>query len=169
MTHAVVAELFKALELKGERKAEVERALALARQAYANNALVVQRASRLLGVTAIDNAGNAGNAGNAVATGLAGYAQLVSLQQALLIEAANYERELRGLDESDLLQAATLPTQHVAPRRAIAATLAALATGFALLLFIFVRKALVSANQGADRLAVQGLRAALRRAVGLRV
>ncbi|MDG1108533.1 MAG: Wzz/FepE/Etk N-terminal domain-containing protein [Burkholderiaceae bacterium] len=169
LTQAVVAELFKALELKGERKAEVERALALARQAYANNALVVQRASRLLGVTAIDNTGNTGNAGNAVATGLAGYAQLVSLQQALSIEAANYERELRGLDESDLLQAATLPTQHVAPRRAFAATLAALATGFALLLFIFVRKALVSANQGADRLAVQGLRAALRRAVGLRV
>ena len=137
--------------------------MALARQAYANNALVVQRAARLLGVTAIDNAGNT------VAVGLAGYAQLVSLQQALSIEAANYERELRGLDKSDLLQAATLPTQHVAPRRAIAAILAALATGFALLLFIFVRKALVSANQGADRLAVQGLRAALRRAVGLRV
>ncbi len=56
----------------------------------------------------------------------------------------------------------------MAPRPAFAATLAALATGFALLLFIFVRKALVSANQGADRLAVQGLRAALRRAVGLR-
>ena len=67
------------------------------------------------------------------------------------------------------MQAATLPTQHVAQRRAIAATLAALATGFALLLFIFVRKALVSANQGEDRLAVQGLRAALRRAFGLRV
>lgn len=136
--------------------------MALARQAYANNALVVQRAARLLGVTAIDNAGNG------VAAGLAGYAQLVSLQQALSTKVANYERELRGLDESDVLQAATLPTQHVAPRRAIAVTLAALATGFALLLFIFVRKALVSANQGADRLAVQGLRAALRRAVGLR-
>ena len=66
-------ELFEALELKGERKAAVERALAQARQAYANNALVVQRAARLLGVTAIDNAGNA------VAVGLAGYAQLVSL------------------------------------------------------------------------------------------
>ncbi|MDA8599981.1 hypothetical protein N9L30_03050 [Burkholderiaceae bacterium] len=166
LTQAVVMELFKALELKGERKAEVERALAVARQAYTNNELVLQQATRLLGVTAIDNAANAGNA---VATGLAGYAQLVSLQQALSIEAANYERELRGLDESDLLQAATLPTQHVAPRRAIAATLAALATGFALLLFIFVRKALVSANQGGDRLAVQGLRVALRRAVGLSV
>ena len=106
MTQAAVAELFKALELKGERKAEVERAMALARQAYANNALVVQRASRLLGVAAIDNAGNAGNG---VAAGLAGYAQLVSLQQALSIEVANYERELRGLDESHLLQAATLP------------------------------------------------------------
>ena len=162
LTQAVVVELFKALELNGERKAEVERALALARQAYANNALVVQRAARLLGVTAIDNAGNT------VAAGLAGYAQLVSLQQAPSREVAGYERQLRGLDESDLLQAATLPTQHVAPRRAFAATLAALATGFALLLFIFVRKALVSANQGVDRLAVQGLRAALRRAVGLR-
>ena len=165
----MVAELFKALELKGERKAEVERALALARQAYANNALVVQRASRLLGVTAIDNAGNAGNAGNAVAAGLAGYAQLVSLQQALSREVAGYERQLRGLDESDLLQAATLPTQHVAPRRAFAATLAALATGFALLLFLFVRKALVSANSGEDRAAVEGLRAALHRAEGLTV
>ena len=73
LTHAVVMELFEALQLKGEDKAEVERALALARQAYANNALVVQRAARLLGVTAIDNAGNT------VAVGLAGYAQLVSL------------------------------------------------------------------------------------------
>lgn len=109
-----------------------------------------------------------GNAGNAVATGLAGYAQLASLQQALSIEAANYERELRGLDESDLLQAATLPTQHVAPRRDLTATLAALVTGFALLVFIFVRIALVSANSGEDRAAVDGLRAALRRAVGLR-
>ena len=66
-------ELFEALELKGERKAEVERALAAERQAHANNAPVVQRAARLLGVTAIDNAGNT------VAVGLAGYAQLVSL------------------------------------------------------------------------------------------
>ena len=66
-------ELFEALQLKGEDKAEVERALALARHAHANNAPVVQRAARLLGVTAIDNAGNA------VAVGLAGYAQLVSL------------------------------------------------------------------------------------------
>ena len=57
LTQAVVAELFKALELKGERKAEVERALAVARQAYTNNALVLQQATRLLGVTAIDNAG----------------------------------------------------------------------------------------------------------------
>ena len=73
LTHAVVMELFEALELKGERKAEVERALAAERQAHANNAPVVQRAARLLGVTAIDNAGNT------VAVGLAGYAQLVSL------------------------------------------------------------------------------------------
>ena len=79
----------------------------MARQAYANNALVVQRAARLLGVTAIDSAGNACNA---VAAGLAAYAQLVSLQRALSIEAANYERELRELDESDLLQAASLPS-----------------------------------------------------------
>lgn len=57
LTQAVVMELFKALELKGERKAEVERALAVARQAYTNNALVLQQATRLLGVTAIDNAG----------------------------------------------------------------------------------------------------------------
>ena len=57
LTQAVVMGLFKALELKGERKAEVERALAVARQAYTNNALVLQQATRLLGVTAIDNAG----------------------------------------------------------------------------------------------------------------
>ena len=41
LTHAVVMELFEALELRGEDKAEVERALAVERQAHANNAPVV--------------------------------------------------------------------------------------------------------------------------------
>ena len=58
-----------------------------------------------------------------------------------------------------------MPLQHVAPKRSRISVLAALATGFALLLFVFIRKALDSAAVGEQ---VSQIKASLFRAVGIR-
>jgi LPS O-antigen subunit length determinant protein (WzzB/FepE family) len=79
-----------------------------------------------------------------------GYAQMIGVikeSQAIQID---IERQLQGLDESALLQEATLPTKHTAPKRGIITIIAALGAGFALLLFVFIRQALRNASQDSE-------------------
>jgi len=105
---------------------------------------------------------------NAVNAGLQGYAELIALQQSLAAKIASDERSLRGLTESRLAQTPTLPTQHVAPKRSLISVLAALATGFALLLFVFIRKALANAAVGEDGERVRQIKGYLLGVVGIR-
>ena len=136
LANVVLAQLFVAVAPKGQDATDLEKSLSLARSLYANNQLVIERSSALMGAAKSENAVNAG---------LQGYAELIALQQSLAAKIASDERSLRGLTESRLAQTPTLPTQHVAPKRSLISVLAALATGFALLLFVFIRKALASA------------------------
>lgn len=79
-----------------------------------------------------------------------GYAQLMGVVKESQNTQIDIERQLEGLDASALVQAATLPTQHASPKRSLVAIIAALATGFALLLFVFIRQALRSASQNEE-------------------
>jgi hypothetical protein len=162
LANVVLAQLFVAVAPKGQDAADLEKNLSLARAQYANNQLVIERSSALMGAAKSENAVNAVNAG------LQGYAELIALQQSLAAKITNDERSLRGLTEASLAQVPTLPTQHVAPKRSLISVLAALATGFALLLFVFIRKALANAAVGEDGERVRQIKGYLLGVVGIR-
>jgi capsular polysaccharide biosynthesis protein len=162
LANVVLAQLFVAVAPKGHDAADLEKSLSLARALYANNQLVIDRSSALMGAAKSENAVNAVNAG------LQGYPDLIALQQSLAAKIASDERSLRGLTESRLAQAPTLPTQHVAPKRSLISVLAALATGFALLLLVFIRKALANAAAGEDGERVRQIKGYLLGVVGIR-
>ena len=158
LANAVLAQLFVAVAPKGQDVIDLEKSLALARSLYANNQLVIERSSALMGAAKSENAVNAG---------LQGYAELIALQQSLAIQIANDERTLRGLSDANLNQPPILPTQHVAPKRSLISVLAALATGFALLLFVFIRKALANAAVSGDGERVSQIKGYLLGVVGI--
>ncbi len=84
------------------------------------------------------------------------------LQARYLSEVLSISRSLRGLTRDIVMQPPTLPTEHVSPKKGLFATLSALAAGFALLLWVFMRQAWRNAvldPQAAPKLA--RLRAAL--------
>ena len=94
--------------------------------------------------------------------------------QETLFELFARQFEMAKLDESregatiQVIDPATAPELKSKPKKALIAVLATLATGFLLLLWVFVRQALKNAaqdNESAQKLA--GIRAALRRAFGM--
>ncbi len=96
-----------------------------------------------------------------------GYAQMIGVVKESQATQIDIERQLQGLDSSALLQEATLPTKHAAPKRGIITIMAALAAGFALLLFVFMRQALRSASQNAESAQkLSAIQTAWRKALG---
>jgi len=84
------------------------------------------------------------------------------LQARYLADVINIPRTLRGLSRDVVVQPPTLPTEPVSSKKALMATLAALGTGFALLLFVFMRAAWRGAAQDPEAAQKQTrLRAAL--------
>lgn len=79
----------------------------------------------------------------------------LALSQAQLLNAARGEQgvaaqlaaSLRAQENFELLQKPTLPSKKSKPKKALIAIIAALASGFALLLFVFVKQALVNASR----------------------
>ena len=96
-----------------------------------------------------------------------GYAQLIGVQKDSQNAQIEIERQLQGLDASALVQEATLPTKHATPKRSLVAVIAALAAGFALLLFVFIRQALRNASQNEESAQkINALQASWRKALG---
>ena len=77
-------------------------------------------------------------------------------------QVVSLELQLEGMSDEQLLQAPSLPEKPVSQKNANKAAIAALATGFALLLFVFIRQGL--RNAGADPVSAAKL-AAIRRAL----
>jgi LPS O-antigen subunit length determinant protein (WzzB/FepE family) len=92
------------------------------------------------------------------------YATLIFSNTNRLASIQSLQAKLQGLELSDLLQPPTLPEQPIQPNKSLMAVVAALATGFALLLFVFVRQAL--RNSGSNPESAAKL-ARIRRAFGL--
>jgi hypothetical protein len=92
-----------------------------------------------------------------------GYADLLNFVTSSQASVIALEKELEGMSDEQLLQAPSLPEKPVSQKKAMKATIAALATGFALLLFVFIRQGLRTA--GADPESAAKL-AAIRRALG---
>lgn len=79
-----------------------------------------------------------------------GYATLVNSIESLEKRQLEIRKELLGLDESQMLQAPTVDKLKTSPKRGLISVIAALATGFALLLFVFIRQALRNAGDDAE-------------------
>jgi hypothetical protein len=94
-----------------------------------------------------------------------GYTELLNTVSAAQSQALVIEAQLEGLTDSQLLQAPTLPEKAVGPKKGMIAVGTTLATGFLLLLLVFVRSGLRSAE--ADPASAVKL-ARIRRALSLR-
>ncbi len=94
-----------------------------------------------------------------------GYAELLSVGAAAQTQIAALQGQLEGITDAQLVQAPTLPKKPSKPKKALLAIGATLATGLALLLFVFVRQAARSTVKDAD---AAGKVARIRRALALR-
>ena len=90
-----------------------------------------------------------------------------------LFELFSKQFELAKVDEAregaviQVLDAAQAPERKTKPKKAFIAIIAALAAGFALLLFVFVRQALINAGQDAESaLKIASLKGSWRKALG---
>ena len=109
-------------------------------------------------------------AGSTAASEVAqGYAQMIAVVKESQISQLDTEKLLQGLDASALVQEATLATRQINPRRGLVATITTLATGFALLLFVFVRQALRNASQNDESAEkIKAIKSAWRKKLGQR-
>jgi uncharacterized protein involved in exopolysaccharide biosynthesis len=105
--------------------------------------------------------------GNGVSEVAQGYANLMGVIDKTQVSQIEVEKKLKGLDDSDVLQPPTLPTKKVAPKLGLIAIIAALATSFALLLFVFIQQALRNASQEVQfAQKLSAINAAWRKALG---
>jgi uncharacterized protein involved in exopolysaccharide biosynthesis len=72
------------------------------------------------------------------------YANMSSTKGSHFAMIQSLESQIEGLGKNALVQPATLPEKPLSNKKAMVATITALATGFALLLFVFVRQAFVN-------------------------
>lgn len=106
-------------------------------------------------------------AGNGASEVAQGYAQLIGVIEKTQENQIKVEKELKGIDSSDLIQSPTLPTKKIAPKGGLIAIIATLMAGFALLLFVFIRQALHNASQDEGSAPkINALQASWRKALG---
>jgi uncharacterized protein involved in exopolysaccharide biosynthesis len=118
--------------------------------------------------TAVLLAGKMEKSGGEVSFQVAqGYAQMIGVVKESQATQIDIERQLQGLDASALVQEATLPTKHAAPKRGLITIMATLAAGFALLLFVFMRQALRNTGKNEESAQkISALKASWRKALG---
>jgi uncharacterized protein involved in exopolysaccharide biosynthesis len=139
---------------RGQDHADLEARLAYAKTALASVTRTIERMTSD-GSNTLNRPVTFSDAGTSVVA-------LGELQARFLGEVLSDSRALQGLPRDVVIQPPTFPTIAVAPKKSLIAVLAALASGFVLLLWVFVRRAWKSSAQdpqGAEKQA--RLRAAL--------
>jgi LPS O-antigen subunit length determinant protein (WzzB/FepE family) len=153
LNQLVVQQVFEQTRPRGAELARLQAQLAQEQTSYATSTQLEQTLAKLLA------------SGKAQDKTSETYATLLAANSARLFTIQTLEAQLAGLQPSDMVQPATLPEQAIKPKKSLIAVVAALATGFALLLFVFVRQAL--RNSGTNPESAAKL-ARIRRALGLR-
>jgi uncharacterized protein involved in exopolysaccharide biosynthesis len=157
LAKAVLQQTYAQSQPRDSEKLRLQKQLA---QAQAREKEATQTAQLL--ARKMDGGGTAG--ASEVAQGYAQMIGVIKESQAIQID---IERQLQGLDGSALLQEATLPTKHTAPKRGLVTILATLSAGFALLLFVFIRQALRNASRDEESAQkLSAIQAAWRKALG---
>jgi capsular polysaccharide biosynthesis protein len=159
IANALLEQTYAQISPKGTVRSRLEVQLAEAQERGKNSqdaaALVIQRMESLS-----SNPASGGNLPQII-----GYAELLGASAAAQTQVSALEAQLEGLSASQLVQPPSLPEKASQPKKGLLAVSGTLATGFLLLLFIFVRQALRTAAvdpEAADKLA------RIRRALGLR-
>lgn len=107
---------------------------------------------------------SAGTASNGAELGR-GYAELLNVRAAAQNQVATLKTQLDGINDSQLVQAPTLPQKASKPKKALVAIGATFAAGVLLLLFVFMRQAV---RNTVDDAQAAGKVARIRRALALR-
>ena len=156
---ALLTQIYEQNRPRGNNKTRLEAQLVSAKQRLAD----AQRTSvGLLGILERGIKSDVGlkSSGSDVSKS---YTDLLAVLAGMQSQVVSIELQLEGLTNDQLLQAPSLPEKPVSQKKAMKATVAALGTGFALLLWVFVRSSLRAA--GADPASAAKL-AAIRRALG---
>ncbi|WP_416560451.1 hypothetical protein ACHEXL_02345 [Limnohabitans sp. yimb22184] len=152
LAQAVLQQTYTQSQPRDSEKLRLQKQLA---QAQAREKEATQTAELLGGK--LDAVGSAG--ASEVAQG---YAQMIGVVKESQNAQIEIEQKHRGMDDSALVQAATLPTTHTSPKLSLIALLATMATCFALLLFVFIRQVLRNASQNVETAQkINALKAAL--------
>jgi len=131
---AVIQRTFQESRPKGTVRLRLEAQLAEARARFKN----AQDVGQIL-FHQLDGAGTGTNARAEVARG---YAELLGATGAAQNQIVVLEAQLEGLSDAQLVQLPTLPENPSYPKKGLIAIGATLATGLALLVFIFIRQSL---------------------------
>ena len=154
---AVLSQTYQESRPKGSARKRLEVQLAEA-QSRINNA---QNAS--VGVLKrLESSGSGVSGGAELARG---YAELLTATGAAQGQISALETQLEGLSEAMLTQSPTLPLKASQPKKGLIAVGATLATGLALLLFVFMRQTL---RNNAENASVAGKWARIRQSLGLK-
>jgi hypothetical protein len=133
IANAVIDTWLKSTVPGEQDRADLEKRLAYAKTSLASVSRLLDRLAAG-GASILNKPLTLGDAGtNIVAVG--------ELQARYLAGVLAIPRALQGLSRDVIMQSPTLPTEPVAPKKSLIAILAALGSGFSLLLWIFVRQA----------------------------
>jgi uncharacterized protein involved in exopolysaccharide biosynthesis len=141
---AMLAELLKQSQPRGDDLTRLSARLQFEKEALAK---VLSLENELI---AIIKSGKESDLVNAT------YANVSSTKGSHFAMIQSLEAQIEGLGQNALVQPATLPEKPLSNKKALMATITTLATGFALLLLVFVRQALRNAGgnaEAADKLA----------------
>jgi uncharacterized protein involved in exopolysaccharide biosynthesis len=153
LNQLVLQQLFEQTRPRGAEQARLQAQLQQVQTSFATSTQLEQTLAQQLA---------SGKAGDRTSET---YAVLLASNSARLVTIQTLEAQLAGLQPSDMVQPATLPERPVKPKKAQIAVIATLATGFALLLWVFVRQAVRNAGAQVES---AGKLARIRQALGLR-
>jgi hypothetical protein len=132
--------LFVELVPKGKEKEAIEQEIAINKEIIASGVLYADRSANKQDISNAPNAPNAPSATNTAKAQIANL-KLNNLELSLKLQAKGSEV---------FAQEPSLPQRQTSPKRSLIVMLAILASGFALLIFVFIRKAWASAAQDAE-------------------
>lgn len=135
---ALLLRTFQEVKPKGTLRLRLETQLAEARGRLKNAQAVGESLRQRLELPSTP--GNANLTGNSEAA--RGYAELLGATGTAQNQVAALESQLEGLSDAQVVQFPTLPEKPSQPKKGLIAVGATLATGLALLLFVFIRQSL---------------------------
>lgn len=163
--HALLVQTYAQSQPKGSQKARLERQLA---EAEARLKIAQATASQLAQSLMLPSSATSkvimpqrSDAVDMIAGSSAGLLEASAAAQKQIVE---LETQLEGITPAQVLQAPTLPEKAISPKKGLTAIMTTLATGFLLVVWVFIRSSLRKV-QDAESLAKLGR---VKRALGLK-